>query len=245
MVVGLVLAAATPECSAQLFGSKKSKTPPQQRVPELIATLKQDKDAHKRADAAEELRQYDPKEFPEIVVVLIEALQVDASASVRVEAATGLGRLRPISTPAGQALEKASGADSNLRVRMQAKASLVYYQMSGYHAPKKSDPAGPALKSGADEPPVTGAADQWWKNNPLAGKGQPSQAAPGGSSSEYRPLPSAQKGNKDVPIVTVPAPGPSEPGPQVQTVPPLQPAPAYSPNDPPASTGPRLGPPPE
>ena len=57
MLVGWVLAVATPESSAQIFGSKKPKTPPKQRVQELIVNLKEDNDAHKRADAAEELRQ--------------------------------------------------------------------------------------------------------------------------------------------------------------------------------------------
>ena len=103
IVAGVVLAAAAPDCSAQLFGSKKAKATPQQRVPELIGILKLDKDSHKRSEAAEELRQYDLKEFPEIVPVLIEALQNDPATGVRIEAAAGLGRLRPVSAPAGQA----------------------------------------------------------------------------------------------------------------------------------------------
>ena len=87
--------------SAQWFGSKKPKAPPPQRVSELIVDLKFEKDTHKRADAAEELRQFDPKDFPEIMPVLIEALQNDPATSVRIEAATSLGRLRPISVASG------------------------------------------------------------------------------------------------------------------------------------------------
>ena len=83
VLVGLLLAVPAPESSAQWFGSKKPKTPPQQRVPELFAILKYDKDAGKRADAAEELRQFDGKEFPEIYQYLIEALQGDVATSVR------------------------------------------------------------------------------------------------------------------------------------------------------------------
>src|SRR5206468_7815733 len=55
IVAGVLLAGAAPECSAQLFGSKKAKVSPQQRVPELVGILKLDKDAHKRSEAAEEL----------------------------------------------------------------------------------------------------------------------------------------------------------------------------------------------
>jgi len=231
IVAGVLLAGAAPECSAQLFGSKKAKVSPQQRVPELVGILKLDKDAHKRSEAAEELRQYDPKEFPEVVPILIDALQNDTATGVRVEAAAGLGRLRPISTAAGQALERAAANDSNLRVRLQAKASLVYYQMSGYHAPKKSEPVGPAVNDVTDEPPLAaGISDQWWKNNPPQAKSPPPTVMP--TTDIYRPLPSAPKAGKDVPVVTAPA-----------TVPPLQPAPTWVPVDPAQTTGPRLDPP--
>src|SRR5262249_19119584 len=64
ILASTLLAASAPDCSAQLFGGKKAKVTPQQRVPELIGILKMDKDARKRSDAAEELRQYDLKEFP-------------------------------------------------------------------------------------------------------------------------------------------------------------------------------------
>ena len=140
MLVGVVVAGAAPDCQAQLFGSKKPKTPPQQRVPEVILMVQQDKDAHKRSDAAEELRQYDPTQFPQIIPVLIEVLQSDSSSSVRIEAAISLGRMRPISVAAGQALDKAT-SDPNLRVRLQARTSLTYYQLSGYHGAKTKDPA--------------------------------------------------------------------------------------------------------
>ena len=158
------------EGSAQLFGPKKPKIPPQQRVPELIIALKVEKDAHKRADAAEELRQYDVKEFPEIIPVLIDALQNDTATGVRIEAATSLGRIRPVSTQAGQALEKAASGDTNWRVNLQARTSLVYYQLSGYHAPKKNESTGPVLPGRTDEPPLAGAnatgGEPWWQNGP-------------------------------------------------------------------------------
>jgi hypothetical protein len=198
-LLALVLLMPAPDCSAQWFGTKKPKTPPQQRVPELIVTLKYDKDAHKRADAAEELRQYDTKEFPEIIPLLIEALQGDSAPSVRIEAATSLGRLRPFSVPAAQALEKAGSSDSNFRVKLQAKTSLMYYQLSGYHAPKKTEPQGPVVKSRTDEPPLAGPPDQWWKN----GSAPPVTATPA-SSSEYRPLPTGPALDSPGPVASVP-----------------------------------------
>jgi HEAT repeats len=219
------------ESSAQLFGPKKPKIPPQQRVPELIIALKVEKDAHKRADAAEELRQYDVKEFPEIIPVLIDALQNDTATGVRIEAATSLGRIRPISPQAGQALEKAASGDSNWRVNLQARTSLVYYQLSGYHAPKKSESTGPVLPGRTDEPPLAGASatgsEPWWQNGPGSAK-----ATMPSTPNVYRPLPSGPTLNPQVPVVSMPSPqtdpmppqGPPLPTliPNLQTPPPLQ-----------------------
>jgi HEAT repeats len=231
LLAGVVVALATPDGSAQIFGSKKPKTPPQQRVPELIVALKFDKDAHKRADAAEELRQFETKEFPEIIPILIEALQNDPVARVRIEAATSLGRMRPISVPAGQALEKAGASDSNLGVRLQAKTSFVWYQLSGYHAPKKNEATGPALVGRTDEPPLAAPNDPSSKNGPGTGKQPPLLP---GSSNAYKPLPPGTSVHPQVPVVTVPSPqaAPTQ-GPVIQTVPPiLQPPPAWSPVSP-------------
>src|SRR5262249_46087074 len=52
--------------AAGIFG-KKSTPNPADRVPELINTLKADGDENKRMAVAEELRQYDPSAFPQIV----------------------------------------------------------------------------------------------------------------------------------------------------------------------------------
>jgi hypothetical protein len=235
LLAGLGLAWCASSGEAQLFG-KKNKTPPQQRVPELIGIVKLDKDNHKRESAAEELRQYDPAQFPEIIPVLIDVLQTDPSVGVRIEAATSLGRLRPISVPAGQALEKAASSDSNLRVRLQARTSLTYYQLSGYHTPKAGNPkevtTGPALKGGptTDEPPLAGGSqEQWWKNGQPADKG-PAMPGPA-QGAGYRPLPSGPTPSKTVPVVTGPASSPQSPPqpipePTVQTnPPPLSPTP--------------------
>jgi hypothetical protein len=224
----IVVAGIASDGSAQIFGSRKPKTPPQQRVPELLSTLTADKSDHKRADAAEELRQFDPKDFPEIVPALIDALQNDPSASVRIEAAIGLGRLRPVAGPAGQALERAAANDSNLRVRIQAKASLVYYQMSGYHAPKKGDAPPSATTPTTQEPPLATSKEEWWQNVPPA------------TPTVYRQMPTGPQ----VPVVTEPPKtSPANQVPSRSTDAPPQQPPTWTPAGASESSGPRLMPP--
>ena len=153
LVCALLLAAALP-APAGLFGRKK-KADPVQRVPELIQILKTDRDDRKRQDAAEELRQFDPGQFPQIVPALVEALQTDPKPAVRSEAAHTLSKLRPVSSPAGQALERAAAQDHALRVRLQARTALMFYHMAGYSSARKGDPPqGPALKPPPNEPPL-------------------------------------------------------------------------------------------
>jgi HEAT repeats len=118
-----------------LFG-RHAKTNPAERVPQLIVTVKTDTDEDKRASAAKELRDYDPAANPDIVGVLIDVLQHDAKPGVRAEAAQSLGKLRPVSQEAGWALEQATH-DSSIRVRLQARTSLMGYRLSGYHSPPK------------------------------------------------------------------------------------------------------------
>ena len=68
-----------------------------ERVPELILTLKTESDERKRAQAAEELREYDARTFTEIVPVLVDVLHNDKKSNVRLEALNSLSRLRPVS----------------------------------------------------------------------------------------------------------------------------------------------------
>src|SRR4051794_100892 len=74
VVLFTLSALADPARAGILFGKKPNKPNPAERVPELIVTVKTDGDEHKRAAAAEELRQYDPATFTEIVPVLIDVL---------------------------------------------------------------------------------------------------------------------------------------------------------------------------
>jgi hypothetical protein len=122
-----------------IFGRKKEKIDPKARVPELIAVLKNDKDADRRMHAAEELRNYDPMAYPDIVPALVSALQGDAKSGVRLEAAVSLGKIRPVNQNAGEALERAVSADSSMRVRLQARSTLMQYHWAGYRNGKASD----------------------------------------------------------------------------------------------------------
>jgi hypothetical protein len=122
-------------------------------VPELIVLVKTDADERKRAQAAEELRDFDATTFSEIVPVLADVALHDKKPNVRFEAVTSLARIRPVSQLAGQALEKAAAEDDSLRVRVHAKAALPKYYLAGYS--KKAE-TGAGKKKQTDEPP-TGA----------------------------------------------------------------------------------------
>lgn len=140
LFVPLVLATLAPNASAGFF-SRKPKPNPTERVPELLLQLKTSQDEGERTAAAEELRQYDPKSFPDVIPGLIDALGRDASAAVRSEAASSLGRLRPISQQAGYALEQAQNNDAAVRVRLSARQALLQYHIVGYRAAKQPETA--------------------------------------------------------------------------------------------------------
>lgn len=201
-------ALAGPGYAGIFFGKKNKKPTPAERVPELLAQVKSDGDESKRAAAAQELRQYDPAQFPMIVPVLIDVLQTDSKPLVRAEAAQSLGKIRPISQQAGMALEKAHNSDTSMRVRLQARSSLLQYHWSGYRSARKDD-----LVPQTKEPPL---ADE--KSPPiistttLPARGdlvvpQPDDGLR--STSGYRPAP--------------PAPFPSVPSRTIRKEPPLAP----------------------
>lgn len=158
LAAGVIAALARP-ASAGVFFNRHPKPNATDQVPTLVGQLKADTDDRKRADAAERLREFDPATYPEIVPVLMDALQHDQKAGVRVEALQSLARIRPVSPEVGQALEQAAEHDSSLRVRLQARASLVQYRLAGFRGPKKeqaSEPALPGVTNG--EPPLADPA---------------------------------------------------------------------------------------
>jgi hypothetical protein len=140
-IVALLIALSlSAPASAGIF-SRKPKGNPAEQVPTLIMQLKIDKEDSHRANAAEELRNHDPKAFPEIMTVLVDALIKDTSASVRAESASTIAKLRPISQQAGFALEQAASNDPAMRVRMAARQALWQYHLVGYRSGKPDESA--------------------------------------------------------------------------------------------------------
>lgn len=220
----LLPALASPSYAGIFFGKKPRKPTPAERVPELLAQVKSDGDESKRAAAAQELRQYDPGQFPMIVPVLVDVLLNDKKPVVRAEAAQSLGKIRPVSQQAGMALEQALSNDSSMRVRLQARSSLLQYHWSGYHNTRKDDlvpqTKEPPLADDKAPPIISTTTTLPATTTPLA----PQQADGSRSMSGYRPVPPAP-----LPVVPVPSSG---------TEPPLAPsAPSGNP------AGPELSPP--
>jgi len=139
-LVLLLLGALAQAAPAGIIFGKKPKANPAERIPELIVTIKTEKDESRRVAAAAELREYDTAANPEIVHVLIDVMLNDAKPSVRAEAADSLGKIRPITKEAGWALEQAMAKDASMRVRLQARYALLGYQWNGYESVKVNEP---------------------------------------------------------------------------------------------------------
>lgn len=255
--IGLVvfLAVATAPAHAQLFGKRTPPgppVPPQQRVTELLKILKEDGDENKRFDAVEELRGMDATAHPEIIPALMEAMLNDKKPSVRSEAAYTVGRLRPVQQGIGTALEYLRDNDTSMRVRLQARGTLVGYYLAGYRSVKVEDPKQQSLNPtpGGKEPPL--ATDG--TSTPSVGR-LPSPVAPPvvNSSNRLTPKPTAAPPLATPPVTNPPGANiPVTPLPGVSPTPgssgfqPLPPGPAAAPGAIPVipqSGGPSLGPP--
>jgi hypothetical protein len=183
----VLLAAIVLPLRAGIFFGKHPKPNPAQRVPELIAVVKSDKSESKRESAARELRDYDPTTNADIVPVLVDVLQHDPAPAVRAEAAQSLGKLRPVSQVGGWALEEAL-KDSSIRVRLQARSSLVSYHLSGYHTDNHAAVTAPAPA------PANGQSKPGFFSSTLLNRGSvapASQSRSMTSSSETPPPPLA------------------------------------------------------
>jgi len=178
LTVGLVLALAGAAPAAGIFG--KAKPNPADRVPQLLGILKGDPAERKRESAAKELRDFDGAAFPEIIPALVEALRNDAKAGVRAEAAESLGKLRPVNPAAGQALEQAMEKDASLRVRLQARRSLLNYRIGGYFS-----------KGKVEEPPAAPATSVVSEKKRLTPTPTP-RSRPGSNPAETAPPPLAE-----------------------------------------------------
>ncbi len=153
--------------SAGLFFNKKADKPnPAVVVPELVRTVQSDGDEDKRLAAAEQLREFDSVQFPDVVPVLIQVLLSDKKPAVRAEAALSLGKIRPVSDKVGVALEEALAKDSSMRVRLQARSVLLQYRWSGWKEPVvKKDETPTARPKGqvptqSKEPPLAQTSDR-------------------------------------------------------------------------------------
>jgi hypothetical protein len=212
---------------AGIIFNRHPKQNPTQQVPVLINTARSDQDDRRRGSAVQELREYDPTAYPEIVPTLIAVAQSDPRSSVRLEALQSLARLRPVSQAAGQAIQRASENDGSIRVRLQARTMLWQYHLSGYRGPGNPDGSAPgAIKT--DEPPLADPQAE----PPLAVPGGPAVSAEP-SSGRNGPWYTSMSGPRPLPR------GPAQPPLVPVNAPQLAPTPLSSGDDGPALTPPQ------
>jgi HEAT repeats len=236
LLVLVVFVVLPVSASAGILFKKTPKPKPEDRVPELIGILQTEKDEHKRASAAEEIRQFDPATFPDIIVVLADVVINDPSSSVRTEAADSLGRMRPATQQAGQALEQALAKDGSMKVRMQARYSLLQLHWGGYHSSAKEPPLAtkdtPVKETKSPpvmQPPIKP------QTGPKFGETPPPPLAP---ASDPPPPPKAPSSDSPPPPKALPK-GPASAPP----APADSPAVKAPPTAPPSDQGPELTPP--
>jgi HEAT repeats len=230
LVLLLASVLAAPASAGIFFNKKADKPNPAVVVPELIHTLQSDGDEDKRMAAAEQMREFDPAQFPDVVPTLVEALLSDKKPSVRAEAAQSLGKIRPVSDKVGAALEQALAKDSSMRVRLQARSVLLQYRWSGWKEPAPKKDETPTARPKEPAPPQS-------KEPPLApsvGKAPPVMR----SSSSYATQPAS--GPRLPPAPTAVRVDP--PAPPVRQAEPLPTAPTAPAGD---EQGPVLNPPPD
>ena len=192
---------------------------PAARAKALIVTLQSDTDDGKRKAAAEELRGLDPRNHPDIVSALATSLQRDPSPEVRIQAADSIGKLKPVSQPAGLALEAALGSDPDAKVREAVKSALWQYHLNGY----KTAAAAPAGQSA--EPAFAPA--------PSTTSTSAKPAVPTGGPVTFQPITTGV--GKPPAFTPSPEPPLARPKPSAPVVVPPTPVPAVAPTPPPAT----------
>lgn len=145
LVVAVLAAPAA--ANDKLFPLKKNDAA---KVKQLTDTLRTDTSEKKRKAAAVELREYDPRAHTELLPALVAALQKDASAAVRAEAAESIAQSKLVNTVAGNALETAAAADPARTVRDAAKQALWDYHLIGYRSTTGAD----GFVGQTPEPPI-------------------------------------------------------------------------------------------
>jgi hypothetical protein len=206
LLVGLMLAIPPASLHAGILFNRKPKANPAERVPQLVSALTTEADEHKRAAAAEELRNFDGNAYPEIVSALADAAMKDPQVSVRLEAVQSLAKVRPVTQRAGWALEQVLAKDPSTRVQWQARTALLQYRMSGYKSTGGAEPPPPARGIKTEEPPL---------------------APPDNEASRVQGVATPARAIKVVPLN--PAPPPAAPVVPVKEIPVLAPMPASAP----------------
>jgi hypothetical protein len=128
--------AAREQATADDQGRETAKT----KAAQLVETLRNDPDVAKRKAAAAELRDLDPRTNPEVVPGLTASLLRDPSPAVRIEAVEALGKMKPVTEPAGLAMEEAAKTDPDPKVQEALGKALWQYHLNGYRTPQSGQP---------------------------------------------------------------------------------------------------------
>lgn len=238
VVIAVCLGVETVPAAAQwnwLFTRSSASPPPAPE--ELIRCIRSCQKPEARVEAIQQLRNYNAAEYPAIIPALIDALKNDKAIFVRIEAARSLGRIRPITSAARQALATASIRDPAFRVRWQARTSLTLFTVRGInpynYSSAESKPAQshsvPDIEPGTEvpvEPPpaisgkgkTTGAADSPYARRLPPGPPAPTTPnVPQSGLPALQPIPQSQPTSQEPPLPAIP---------QVPGGPPLPPPPA-------------------
>ena len=124
VLVGVAVTASQSPAQGLNIFKRRSKSDPPAKVKQLAETLRTSPDEGKRKQAAEELREFDPRSNPDLIPALMGAVQKDPVPAVRSAAAEAIGKLKPVSQPAGLTLEAVAQADPDAAVREAAKQAL-------------------------------------------------------------------------------------------------------------------------
>jgi hypothetical protein len=165
VLIGVAVTASSAPAQGLNIFKRRSKpdTSPATKVKQLAETLRASPDEGKRKQAAEDLREFDPRSNPDLIPALMGAVQKDPVPGVRSAAAESIGKLKPVSQPAGLTLEAVAQADPDAGVREAAKQALWQYHLNGYRppttgplAPQSAEPplaAKPVSRPGKPAPP--------------------------------------------------------------------------------------------
>lgn len=156
LIPGFLVAATVQAQAGGIFVSRKPAPNPDQHIYKLVNLAQSCRNSSQRAHAVQQLRNFDAVKYPQVVPVLVNVLRTDKSINVRIEAARSLGRVRPLTPAAREALAEASMHDSAFRVRWQARTSLTVYTVARINPRNYAPTNSKASRMTTKEPPVGG-----------------------------------------------------------------------------------------